>query len=349
MSSKKAVPSENGNFFEVTKMADTRLTDLVIPEVFTAYMAELTAEKSAIFQSGVAIASPEYNEKASGGGSNIQIPFFKPLSGAEEVIAEGTDLSVNNITTGQQTAVKVYRGKAFGASDIGVDFSGEDVMGAILNALAPYRIERLQDQLISTLDGAFATALASSHVSDISAATATSSTIFSSGALVDALTLLGDSAPTDQGGAIVMHSAVYADAVKAQLITYLRPAEFDFDIPFINGLRVIRDDDCPIDLDGLNDDKYTSYIFAPGAVLFGAGTIQFPLEDFRDELGSSSGIIYRRQDIMHLNGMAWQEASMAGSTPTDAELATGANWAKVYSSNKNIRVVKLVTNIGSQV
>lgn len=330
-------------------MADTRLTDLVIPEVFTAYMAEMTAEKSAIFQSGVAIASPEYNAFASGGGSNIQIPFFKPLSGAEEVVKEGVNLTVNNISTGKQTAVKVYRAKAFGASDIGADFSGEDVMGAIMAALAPYRIERLQAQLISTLDGAFATALAASHVLDISATTATASTIFSSDALVDALTLLGDSAPTDQGGAIVMHSKVYADAVKAQLITYLRPAEVDYDIPFINGLRVIRDDDCPINLDGANDDKYTSYIFAPGAVLFGAGTVQYPLEDFRDELASSSGVIYRRQDIMHLNGMSWLETAMVDDTPTDAELATGSNWAKVYSSNKNIRVVKLVTNIGSQI
>lgn len=329
-------------------MAETRLTDLVIPEQFTAYMAEMTAEKSALVQSGVVARSAEYDALASAGGYQVEMPFFKPLAGAEEVVAEGTPLTVNNITTGQQTAVKVYRAKAFGASDIGVDFSGEDVIGAIMTALVPYRLERLQDQLISTLDGAFATALAASHVLDISATTATSSTIFSSGALVDALTLLGDSAPTDQGGAIVMHSQVYADAVKANLIQYLRPAEQDYDIPFINGLRVIRDDDCPIDLDGANDDKYTSYIFAPGAVLQGEGTVQFPLEDYRDELGSNSGVIYRRKSIMHLNGMRWT-GTPAGATPTDAELATGGNWSQAFAADKNIRVIKLVTNIGAQV
>lgn len=329
-------------------MAETRLVNLVIPEEFTRYLAEMTAEKSALVQSGVVARSAEFDAFASSAGYTTEIPFFKPLSGAEEVITEGTPLAVNNITTGQQTAVKVYRGKAFGATDLGVDFSGEDVIGAIATALVPYRLERLQDQLISTLTGAFATALASSHVLDVSADTATSSTIFTSGALVDALTLLGDAAPTDQGGAIVMHSKVYADAVKAQLITYLRPAEVDYDIPFINGLRVIRDDDCPINLDGAHDDEYTSYIFAPGAVLQGVGTVQFPLEDFRDELGSTSGVIYRRKDIMHLNGMRWT-GTPAGATPTDTELATGGNWAKAYASDKNIRVVKLVTNIGAQI
>ena len=329
-------------------MAETRLTNVIVPEIFTDYMRELTVEKSALVQSGVAVSSPEYNAFASGKGKTVEIPFFKPLSGAEEVIIEGTDLTVNNITTGQQTAVKVYRGKAFGTSDLAVDLTGEDVMAAIAEALVPYRTERLQDQLISTLEGAFATALASTHVHDISADSATSASIFSSSALVDAITLLGDAAPTDQGGAIIMHSKVYADARKAELIDYLRPAEVDFDIPFINGFRVLIDDDCPINLDGANDDEYTSYIFAPGSVILGQGSVQFPLEDFRDELGSTSGIIYRRQDIMHLNGMAWQNDSVANATPTDAELATGSNWDSVYA-DKNIRVVKFVTNVGTDV
>ena len=330
-------------------MADTRLVDLVIPEVFTAYMAEMSAEKSAFIQSNVIARAPIYDQLAGGKGSQVEIPFFKPLAGAEEVITEGTDLTVGNITTGQQTAPKIYRGRAFGASDIGVDFSGEDVLGAISAALVDYRNERLQDQLINTLDGAFATALASTHVLDISATTATANTIISSSAIIDAMTLLGDAAPSfTGGGAIMMHSQVYADLVKANLVVYLRDREQDFDIPTVNGLRIIVDDDCPIDLDGANDDKYTSYIFAPGAVIQGDGVVQFPLEDFRDELGSSSGIIYRRQTIIHLNGVRWT-GTPSGTTATDAELATGGNWSKVYGDDRNIRVVKLVTNIGSQV
>lgn len=329
-------------------MAETRIADIIVPEVFTEYMAEATTQKSALFQSGVAVRTPEYDALASGKGKVITMPFFKPLSGDEEVESETTPASINNITAGEQVAVKVYRRKAFGSSDMAAAFAGEDIMGAIVEALTPYRIERLQDQLISTLTGAFATALSSTHVLNISADTATTSTIFSSGALVDALTLLGDAAPTDQGGAIVMHSKVYADAVKANLIAYLRPAEYDFDIPFINGLRVIRDDDCPINLDGVNDDEYTSYIFAPGAVLFGAGLVKYPFEEDRETLAGVDYVIYRRQDIMHLNGMSWA-GTPAGATPTEAELATGSNWTKAYASDKNIRVVKLVTNIGSQI
>lgn len=330
-------------------MAETRLTDLVIPEVFTSYMAEMTTEKSALVQSGVMVNNADFNAYATQGGYEVQIPFFKPLTGAEEVIAEGNDLTVNPITTGQQTGVKVYRGKAFGASDLGVDFSGEDVLGAISTALVPYRLERLQDQLINILDGAFATALASTHVNDISATTATAATIISSSAIIDTRTLLGDAASEfSNGGAIVCHSNVYADLLKANLVEYLRDRELAFDIPTVNGLRIIVDDDVPVDLDGANDDKYTSYIFAPGAVLLGEGVVQYPLEQFRDELGSSEGIIYRRKTLMHLNGMQWT-GTPAGATPTDAELATGGNWSKVFASDKNIRVVKLVTNIGAQV
>ena len=61
--------------------------------------------------------------------------------------------------------------------------------------------------------------------------------------------------------------------------------------------------------------------------------------------GNGSGqetIVTRREFIFHPRGVRWTSNSMAGSSPTNAELATGSNWAKVWDT-KLIKIVKILS------
>lgn len=98
---------------------------------------------------------------------------------------------------------------------------------------------------------------------------------------------------------------------------------------------------------------YTSYLFGPGA--FGRGTAPLdgtPLQGgfgtegvelARVPLDSDSVLINRRRYILHPRGVKFNSASVAGDSPTNAELELAANWTRVWE-NKNVRIVAIEHN-----
>jgi hypothetical protein len=77
-------------------------------------------------------------------------------------------------------------------------------------------------------------------------------------------------------------------------------------------------------------------------VAFGEGNPKTPVETDRDSLQGEDYLINRRHFILHPVGVKWQ-GNAAGTSPTNTELSTGTNWARVYEP-KNVKVVALVTN-----
>jgi len=67
------------------------------------------------------------------------------------------------------------------------------------------------------------------------------------------------------------------------------------------------------------------------------------VELFRDALASDTGLINRRRYILHPRGVKFTSASVAGDSPTNAELEMGANWTRVFE-NKNVRIVAVTHN-----
>jgi hypothetical protein len=60
--------------------------------------------------------------------------------------------------------------------------------------------------------------------------------------------------------------------------------------------------------------------------------------------------LHSRLDVaIHPLGFAWTGASVAGVSPTQAELATASNWTRVYSQRKSIPLVFLVSKLHKQV
>jgi hypothetical protein len=63
----------------------------------------------------------------------------------------------------------------------------------------------------------------------------------------------------------------------------------------------------------------------------------------RVPLDSDTVLINRRRYILHPRGVRFTSAAVAGDSPTDDELATSANWERVWE-NKNVRLVAITHN-----
>ena len=96
-----------------------------------------------------------------------------------------------------------------------------------------------------------------------------------------------------------------------------------------------------------------AYLFGQGAFAKGVAPLSgTPLQGgfgtegvelARVPLDSDSVLINRRRYILHPRGVKFTSASVAGDSPTAAELETAANWVRVWE-NKNVRLVAITHN-----
>ena len=316
-------------------MAVTKIQNVIVPDVFNPYVVEKTAELSALFQSGIIRPDAALDTLARTGGTLLQMPFWTDLTGADEVLSDAAALTPQNIAASKDIARLHARGKAWGVNDLAKALSGDDPMAQIGNLVADYWARRFQALLISTLTGAFASPSVSGNVHDISAVTGADA--FTGSTFIDAAHKLGDA--ESKLTAVMVHSLVFATMRKQNLIEFIPNSQGVYNIPTYLGKRVIVDDSMPV-----TSGVYTTYLFGEGAIGYGEGEAPVPTETDRDSLAGEEYLINRRHFIMHPRGVKWNEASVAGEFPTNAECETAANWTRVYS-NKNIRIVKFVHKI----
>lgn len=313
-------------------MASTKIADVIVPSVFNPYVVQRTAELSRFYQSGIIQTVEGLNVLGLKGGTTIAMPFFKDLTGEEEILSDTAPLGVDKITSGQDVAVLHARGKAWGVNDLAKALSGADPMAAIGDMTADYWARRWQALVLASLEGVFKATSMQGNVLDISGRSG-GAAVAGSGDMVDAMYLLGDAASVLTGYA--MHSATLAHFVKAglaqdELIDYegnIQPASF-------MGKRVIIDDGLPV-----SNGVYTSYLFGQGAIGYGEGNAPVPTETDRDSLQGEDILINRQHFVMHPRGVRWKGVA-TGVSPTNAELRVGANWERVYE-NKQVRIVQV--------
>lgn len=327
-------------------MADTKIADIIVPEVFNPYVIERTAELTELLTGGIISQDPSMNILASRGGSVINMPFYTDLTGDDEVLSDSGALTVNNIDTAQDKAVLLQRGKAWGVNDLAKALSGDDPMAAVGNLVSQYWARKNQATLFAVTEGVFASdaAGAAEMVIDVaveSVAAQTVDTKMSQSNILDAVQTMGDAGQNVV--AIAMHSAMATELKKAKVIEYEQRTGDTVAIPRIDDLRVIIDDSCPRVAGTTDGFKYTSYLYGEGAIAFGQGGAPVPTETDRDSLAGVDILVNRQHYILHPRGVAFQSAAVAGASPTNAELATAANWTRVYE-RKNVRMAKLVTN-----
>jgi len=335
-------------------MAKTSVVDIIIPTTFEKYAIERTAALSAFVQSGIVEYAPEFDALAAGGGREVKMPFWKDLTATRQLLSDNVTLAVNKIGSDQDITRIQNDAQVWSVNHLAKVISGDDPMQAIVDLVSNYWARTDQSLVISSLKGIFASATMAANKLAIASETIagqSNATKLNGSTFVDATAKLGDC-----GGrlkAIAMHSATEAALRKLDLISDLPDSEGKSEIAKFQGRVVIVDDTLPTRAGTTDGIVYTSYLFGPGAFAKGAAPLDSePLqggigtegvEIFRAGLDSDTALINRRRFILHPRGVKFNSASVAGDSPTNAELEMGANWTRVFE-NKNVRIVAIEHN-----
>jgi hypothetical protein len=321
-----------------------------IPELFLAYQQETIAEKSLLVRSGIMATNELVQSEFEKGGKTIDLPFFGDLTGDDEILSDVTGLTPTNIGGATQTGVRLMRGKCWQHSDLARELAGSDPGLAIARSTARFWERKMQAAMLSILRGLFgsAGALTASHSAGGTGVATTP------GPFIDALAVLGDHG-TDLD-TYIMHSRVFYSLAKQDLSVSGLFATSQIDtrtsgetpeFRSLFGRRVLVDDTMTVDTaagtgTGSGANVYRTYCFAPGAFSYALAPATEPIETDRNSLRGISYLINRVHYLVHPNGCRYV-GTPAGDSPTNAELATPAGWTKVFTDDKNIKVVELRT------
>ena len=338
-------------------MAKTALADIIIPSVFEQYALERTAAKSALIDAGIVKMNAHYDSLAAGSGKTVNMPFWQDVTQARQILSDGAALTVNKITASQDIAIINNDAQVWGANDLVGLMAGSDPLNELLDLMGTYWARTDQAYIISCLKGLFYPStgtltatnklvIGAEATGSVSAATKLTGDTF-----VDATVKLGDC--SDNLTVMAVHSATEAALRKLELIDYMKDSNGVASIANFQGRRVIVDDTCPVRAGTTSGYVYTSYLFGPGCFARGNAALPESLEGgfgsraveyARSALDSDTNLINRRRYLLHPRGMKFTSASLAGSSPTNAELETATNWTRVFEA-KNCRMVAVDHNI----
>ena len=337
----------------------TRISDVVVPEIFTPYTQQMTQEKSRLIRSGAIVMDDALNTALAGGGLTFNEPSFRDLDNDAENISTddpSSDSTPNKIGTNTEIQVRLSRNNSWSSMDLTGDLAGADPMNAIASRVSDYWTRRQQAAFVATLTGIFADNAAApagtdTHTQndmthDVSGASFTDGvTNFSAEAFLDAAVTMGDS--MGELSMVMMHSIVYNRALKNNLIDFIPDSVNGqaVSIPTFLGREVIVDDGVP-----RSSGVFQTWLFGRGAVRMGSGAPKVPTElDRKPAAGDGSG-----QDVLH-NRVEWIMAPVGhayiGTAPKGGPdntsnthmLAAAGSWSRVFPERKQIRIARLIT------
>ena len=317
-------------------MAETLIAGVQVPVGYAKHIRELTTDLSALWASGIVKPEPRVQAEAlSPGGAIINMPFWNDLTGDDQVLGDGVTITTTAITSANDKAQKIGRAGAWASTDFAAEFAGDDPMEGIAVSIARWWARKHQATLVSILEGLFGSGgtLVATNLLDITGEDGTDAVV-SAKAVLNASQLMGDAKEKLTG--IMMDSAVENVLKQNDLISdFQRESTLGEPIKTYLGKRVIVDDTCPT-----SGDTHSVFLFGEGAFAYADAMTKNPFESDRDVAKSIDAYYSRKNFYLHPRGCAWQGASMAGDTPTNAELANVTNWSMVYDQ-KNVRIVRL--------
>lgn len=333
----------------------TRISDVITPEVFVPYMLKETMVKSQIFNSGILRQDATLSSFLSGGGQTVNVPFWKDLDDTDTANISSDDPAeeavTDKITASKDVAIRHNRNKSWSDADLTTELAGDDPMKRIGSRVVAWWEREFNRVLVSVLRGLVADNIASNSsdfVNDIgtdAVGAPAAGELISADAIIDTAQTMGDA--SEVLDTIIMHSIIYSRLAKQNLIDFIPDSRGEVRFPTYLGYRIVKSDRVPA-IAGANRTKYHTYLIGRDAFGWAEVPPSVPVETFRHPSKGNGGGVEelwtRRQFAIHPYGIKWTSASMAGASPTDAELRDAANWTRVYPERKQINLAVLVTN-----
>ena len=340
-------------------MAQTQITDVVVPAEFTAYQVENSMVSTALFQCGVVVANGEMQSQLNAGAQSFTVPFWNDLADVEADIT--TDVLATLSTPQKISAAAMVVRKSFlhaswSEMSLASELSGSDALVRVQSRVQDYWDRQFEKRLISSLLGVLYSNVANNGgdmVNDIHALSGTvtlpGTTVtvpankFNGLAVINTALTLGDRLSDMK--AIAMHSAIYGEALANNEIQFFKPSDNSLQIPTYKGMACIVDDNLTTATAGV----YITILFGPGAVGFAVAPPRtgFGTEIFRIPSAGNGGgntTLHSRFDLaIHPLGFAFTGASVASVSPVQAELALAANWTRAYSQRKSVPLAFLIS------
>ncbi len=332
----------------------TRISDAVVPEVFSSYMSKDTMTSMALYQAGVLRADGDLAGKLAGGGLLFKVPFWKDLDDTES--DPGSDdpdshATPGNLTSGTDIARRQFRTRGWSTANLTQELAGSDPMRHISSRTGAYWGRQFDDIAIASVRGVFADNAANDSGDMInddgtdSGGAVAAGELFNAEGLMDTAQTMGDAKKSLK--LIVMHSVVHTRLAKNDLIDFRPDSEGKIWHDYYEGFRIHVSDKVTTVV-GANRTKYHTYLFGADAIGWAESPPAKPVAVEEDEsAGDGAGIETlwtRRQFAIHPYGVKWTESSVAGEFPTNAELRLAANWDRVYAERKQIPMALYVTN-----
>ncbi|WGN89157.1 replication protein [Ligilactobacillus faecis] len=308
----------------------THLSDMIIPEVFGNYVLNTTLKTNRFVLSGILTPDPDLGPRLLDAGTKITVPFINDLSGDPDNWTDTDDIQVNQLTSGKQLGLKFYQTKAFGYTSLSQMISGAPTQATIGNRFGNFWIRADEKMLLAVLNGVMGVSkVKNTKFYDATVKTPTDAA-FSAKGFIAAISLMGDLQDTSFG-AIAVNSATYSMMKMQNLIETIQPQNGALPFEAYNGLRIVLDDDIPVDLSNKQKPTTTSYIFAPGAVRYSSilASTETKYDPTKD--GGTDVIIQKRVGTIHVAGTSVKPSfePAKGAYPTIEELGKSSTWEVV--------------------
>lgn len=335
-------------------MASVQLSDVIDIDVYQALDPVNSPEKTAFFEAGIAVRSNEIDSLANSPSSTGNLPFWNDIDQTSEPNYSDdsdTDGVPVKVTQGEQIYRIAYMNKGWSAKSLVNELTmGDDALVHVRNRVDTYWTRQWQRRIIASAQGILADNVANDSgdmvytaYSDIASPLAANK--FSLANFNKAVIgTMGDS--FDSLSVIAMHSAVYNTLADNNEAEDVRTSDGTLLYRSYKGHRIVVDDSLPVTT-GTNSDKYLSIIFGQGAMAYGKGNPDFPVEIDRkpaEGLGGGESILWTRHTwLLHPFGFK-ATGTPAGQSFNLAELRLAAQWDRVVD-RKNINIAFLETNI----
>lgn len=316
----------------------TDLSSIIVPSLFSEYTA-LPRPNARRFVTSPVVGNMELTS-LDNGGKQVTVRYFVEPESDDEVLTTTSALTTVGIGSESEVAIIRERGKSFGSYDLTALNAGADPLNVLGNYIRDtYWVDSYANDFRSMATGVVTASAFSSIVNDVTGDVAKSLTVAN---YLDSRSVFGDNYAKFQY--LLVHGDVYHKLEAANEISFERPSE---GAPFgtWRGQVLLVDDKAApkivVDASaGITD--YVSMNFTSDAIMvqvqedFPVGNAgnTFMTELEREGKKGLTELLTRRRYFMHLKGTKWV-GSQTKNTPSNAELATGANWQNAHANIKN--------------